>query len=697
MTDVVTPVTTVPELLRGNAGRDPDATAFTHLSFPADAGDGGRRASLTRGELDTRCRALAATLAGACRQADRVLVLLPPGLDFLVGLIGTLYAGAVAVACPPPVDGPGDPRTERAAQIASNAEVSAVVTLARYADELAEVRGSLAPGAPWISVDTLDDQLAQGYRPVPVDAEDLALLQYTSGSTGAPKGVMVSHGNLTHQLAQMQQISGLPDGGNIVTWISPYHALGVAGHLLLSQYVGGQGVFLSPEDFVPRPVRWLRAISDTPGPVLSCAPNFAFDRCVEHVDEADRDGLDLSGWHTTLNAAERIRAQTIERFTETYAPYGFQPTTMQPGFGQTETMLFITGRHADPRPTVLDVDAAELEHGRAVAERAEAGTVPAERRLRLVGVGNAGPHCEVIVVDPSSRARLDADQVGEVWISGPIVCQGYWRRDELTAETFHATLDDDTGPYLRTGDLGFLHDGELVLCGRVKELIIIRGRNLYPQDVELTSERTHPALTGAPAAAFSVESDAGERLVIVQSVPDPDAVDIALETLAARIGAAVTAEHEVEVHEVVLVKPDGISRTVSGKVQRGQCQSRYTGGELSPLAISRRSLAHPVPAAAAPLRGMLLALDGAIRPTVVAAEIRRRLSELMGVPIDEVPVDLPLAGLGMESLRAIELRAALQGDTGVDLPMATFLRASCGQLATTICTELDNQEAAPAD
>ncbi|MEV0001654.1 amino acid adenylation domain-containing protein [Micromonospora sp. NPDC050980] len=678
--------TTLLDILRDNAVQDPGAVAFVHLTFPAgtDTSDGrGVARRLTRGEYDRRSAALAATIAPHLAPAGRVLVLLAPGLDFLVGLTGVLYAGGVAVACPPPVDGAGDPRTERAVQIAGNAEVTVVVTTAELLGQLGELRERLGPHVPWIAVDTVDESAADGWAPPELTGEDLALLQYTSGSTGAPKGVMVSHRNLLHQIDQTVALAGLPAGANVVSWISPYHALGVAGHLLLSQYLGGRAVFLTPEDFVADPLRWLRAVADTPGPVFGCAPNFAFERCLTQVPAERRTGLDLSGWHTTFNAAERVRASTITRFTDEFRRYGFRPETMSPGFGMTEAMLFLTGRHADPEPLVLTVDAAELERGRV------APVDGGERSLTLVGVGPAGPHCEILVVDPQTHQAVDDDLVGELWVRGEVVCQGYWQRPELSEETFGARLADGTGPFLRTGDLGFRHAGDLVLCGRLKEMIIIRGRNLYPQDVEMTCERVHPALAGAPAAAFAVDVDGEERLVVVQSVPDPTGLD--LDDLARRLRAAITDEHEVETHEVVLVGPDGVAKTVSGKVQRGACRDRYAAGELRPLATAGRAPAvaptSPQPAGA-PLRDMLLALDDALRVPVLVAELRRRLAALLGTATDRVGTDLPLAGLGLESLRAIELRRDLERDLGVPLPLVQFMRGSVTDLVRRVTDHL---------
>nr|WP_260860122.1 non-ribosomal peptide synthetase [Streptomyces cupreus] len=700
-------------MLRANAVRDPDAVAFSHLTFPVGGPEHGQRVSLSRAELDTRCSALADALAAHELARHRVLVLAPPGLDFIVGLFGTLYAGAVAVTCPPPVSDESDPRTERAVRIASDAQVSAVVTTREVQDRLGELRRRFGD-VPWLAVDDVEPAAA-GRPAVPAaDRSDLALLQYTSGATGGPKGVMISHDNLVHQLSQAATIFQLPPGSNVVSWISPYHALGIVVHLMLSQYLGGQAVFLAPEDFVGHPLRWLRAISDTPGPVLSCAPNFAFGLCTDHISERERTGLDLSGWRTTLNTAERVQAHSMARFIEAYQPHGFRTAAMCPGFGMTEAMV-LTGQRRG-RPLVLDVDAAELERGRAVVlgepdpapdPAPDAGTGEGERRLRLVGVGQPGPYSEVIVVDPERRQRLGEHEVGEVWIRGPVVCQGYWRRAELTEETFGARLSDGEGPYLRSGDMAFLHNGELVLCGRRKEMIIVRGRNLYPQDIESAGERAHPALRGAPAAAFSVNSEAGEELVLVQSVPDADALPLPLPELARRIRSAVTGAHEVEVHHLVLVPTAQIPKTISGKIQRGECRRRYLADELEtllePIHGGPPPASAPVPpvngrstGGSATLPGLLAALEPSLRAGVISAELRRRLGALLDVPTDDVPTDVPLVALGLESIRAMELRALLERDVQVELPLATFLRSSVGGLTELMVHGLDGRHASAA-
>ncbi len=679
---VEVPAGTLPDILRDNASRDPDAVAFIQLNFPAGADPDGRGVpeTLSRGEYHRRAAEVASVLATRVRPADRVLVLLDPGLDLLVGLTGVLYAGAVAAACAPPSADVADLRAERVLRIVEQADIAAVVTTAALRDRLSGLRDQLGE-LPWFAVDeAVDPALVRSFVAPAIRGEDLALLQFSPGPTGAGRGIMVSHANLLAQIRQTVSLAGLPQGANVVSWIPPYHALGIAGHLLLSQYLGGRAVLLAPEDFVADPLRWLRAVSDTPGPVFSCAPNFAFERCVEYIGTDRREGLDLSGWHTAFNAAERVRPGTLARFVEAFGPYGFSAPVLAPGYGMSETMLFLTGRHPETAPLVLRVDPVQLAQGRVTPVPAPAtGT-------ELVGLGPAGPHCEILVVHPTDRTPMPAGRVGEVWVRGPVVCQGYWKAPELTAETFGATLTDGTGPYLRTGDLGCWYEGELVLCGRRKELVIIRGRNLFPQDVEATCARVDPASAHLPAAAFAVDTDDEERLIVVQAVADDDPVGS--EVLAGKLRAAVTGDHEVEAHEVLLVAPGEIPCHPDGSVRRDACRERYLAGALTPVAVSRA--ATPTGIEHAPLRGMLLALDAPLRAPVLLAELRRRLAALLSTTTADVAVDTPLAGLGLESLRAIELRRDLAEDLGTTVPLVEFMRASLTGLSSALSQRLES-------
>jgi amino acid adenylation domain-containing protein len=666
--------TALLDVFRHHVERDPDGIAFRFL----DPGNGPGTA-LSRRELDTRARTVAAALHETGAAGGRALILLPAGLDFLTAFFGCLYAGVAAVPCAPPAPGERQAGFAAVGQDAGAAAVLTSAALAPGARDRWERAG--APRAAWIEVDRLPGEHAELWTPPPTSGGDLALLQYTSGSTGRPKGVAVTRDNLAAQLTNFRDLAELPAGGNVVTWMPVFHALGL-GHLLLSQYVGGEGVFMTPDDFVAQPHRWLEAITATGGPVLGGGPNFAYQRCVDHVTPEQRERLDLGGWHAALVGGERIRPRTLESFVETFAPHGFRPKALFPAYGLTETMQIVAARRG-PDPAGIAVDASALELGRARP------AADGDRAQTLVGVGQAGPRAGVRIVDPDARTPCGDGEVGEVWIDGPVVCQGYWQRPEQTAETFGAHLHDGSGPFLRTGDLGFTQGGELVICGRLKELVIIHGRNLHPQDIEVTARDACPAGVAGPAAAFSAEVDDEERLVLVQAV---DPAHDGLPALADRVRQAVTAEHETEPYEVVFVEAAAVPTTDSGKVRRGACRDAYLAGDLRPLATSRARAAAPaaaVPDEERPLREMVTALEPHLRGPVVTAEVRRRLAAALGPAAGEPPTDQPLAALGMESLRTIALRHGLERDFAVSLSTADFFRGTVTDIAAAITGLLD--------
>ncbi len=666
------------EVLRDNAERAPDATAFRFL--PPGHAPGERGEALSRAELDLRARTIAAELRRAGGEHPRVLLALPPGPDFLAGFAGCLYAGAVAVPCSPELSGNA---AGRFVAVAADAEVTVVLTTDALAPALRDRWDpATAPPVTWLTVGAPDEDHARRWVPPRIADGDPALLQYTSGSTGRPKGVAVSVGNLAAQIANFRALTGLPPGGNVVCWMSPLHALGL-GQLLLAQLVGGEAVLMTPEDFVADPFRWLAAISATPGPVFSGGPNFAYEQCVKSIGEDLRAGLDLSGWAVALIGGERVQEATLDRFARAFGPAGFRRSALFPAYGLTETMQIVVGKRA-PGPLGVVVDTAALERGR--GEPVPPGT--AVRTQELVGCGPAGPFGRVLVVDPASRTECAAGRVGEVWVSGPVVCQGYWNRPAETAETFGGTLANGDGPFLRTGDLAFFHGTDLVLCGRMKELIIISGRNLHPQDVEEAVRRVEPALATRPGAAFSVDSPDGERLVVVQAVAPGDTTD-GPDALAERIRLGVTSAHGVDVHDVVLVEPAAIARTQSGKVRRRGTRDSYLDGSLVP--VGRSTAAAP---AAAPdgtrsaAGGLLLALPAEARGPAVTTELRRRIATLLGVHPETLPDDEPLIGLGLESVRMIKLRHEVEQGYGVSLPMSEFVRATLADLAGAVLREI---------
>jgi acyl-CoA synthetase (AMP-forming)/AMP-acid ligase II/aryl carrier-like protein len=657
-------------VLRSHVDTDPAGKAFTFRAA------GCSDVVLSRSGLDTRARAVAAVLQRHGAVGRRVLVFLPCGPDFLVALLGCLYAGAVAVPCAPPRHEADTAAAQRCVRIGRHAEVAAVLA--------GPTRPKGLGHALWLDIGSVADAEAESWVPMWPRDHELTLLQCSSGSTGRPKIVMVSAGNLLAQLTSFRDLLGMPHGACVVGWVPPHNSLGLA-LTLLSQFVGGQAVWIPPEDFVAAPYRWLDAVSRSAGPVFSGAPNFAYDLCVDRIDQRARAGLDLSRWQATMIGAERIRAQTCERFLDAFGPWGLRPDTVRPTYGLTEVIQAIaSGPMAEPVGLTIDADA--LSRGQ--AQITVAGT------QTLVPCGKIAPDARVIVVDRARGEPCPDGVVGEVWIAGPMVCQGYWRDEAATNAVFGACLSTGDGPWLRTGDLGFVNDGKLVICGRIKELIIMRGRNFHPEDIETTAQRAVADGETLPAAAFAVDSPDGERLVVVQSVPAASTPELA--AYGDRVRRAVTADHGLPVQEVVLVEATSIPRTPTGKIQREACRQAYLDGTLEILATSDARPAPAMsPASALPLRDMITGLATELREPVVSTEVRRRLAELLTLDDPgELPDDTPLVLLGLDSVRMISLRHSLEQDLGVSLPIADFVVLAIADLVGVILGQLAGAQVA---
>ncbi|MBI3965218.1 MAG: fatty acyl-AMP ligase, partial [Chloroflexi bacterium] len=535
-------------------------------------------AHLTYAELDRWVRAIGALLQEHSRPGDRVLLLYHPGLDFPAAIFGCLYAGVVAVPTYPPRPGRYDRVHARLQGIAASARPSVVLTTSNL---LPSLRDGLAnsPGlesARWLSTDDLSLELAGDWRPPSLASDTLALFQYTSGSTAAPKGVMVSQGNLLHNASMIWVNFEHTPASRGVMWVPPHHDLGLLGGLLHPVYGGVPVVLMSPLHFLQQPMRWLRAVSRYRA-TTSGGPNFAYDLCVRATTPEQRASLDLSAWEIAFNAAEPVSDETMERFATAFAPAGFRARAFDPVYGLAEATAFVSSSRRSAPPVVRSFDGSELQRGRAVPVAADAGDAHT-----LTGCGRTTPDQRIVVAEPVSAAPCPPDEIGEIWLSGPSVAQGYWDRPEDTAQTFGAYLSNREGPFLRTGDLGFVLDGELFITGRLKDLIVIRGRNHYPQDLERTVEQSHPALRPSCGATFSVLIDGEEHLVVAQELerhyrkPDADEVFRAIRR-------ALAEEHGLAVRTILLLRTGSLPKTPSGKVQRLPCRDAYLAGTLPVL------------------------------------------------------------------------------------------------------------------
>lgn len=561
---------TLVDLARRRAAGLADRSAYIFLT------DGESEAcELTYGELDRRARAIAALLESLGGQRERAILLYPPGLDYIAAFFGCLYAGVVAVPAYPPQRKRTLGRLR--AIVADSGASFALTTMKIRAgiervsrqdsgiDELSKVR--------WLETDAPPQGIENIWKRPALTAGTLAFLQYTSGSTGSPKGVMVSHGNLLHNQRMIQQAFGHDEETTVLGWLPLYHDMGLIGNVLQPLYLGRPCVLMSPIHFMQKPFRWLSAISRYRA-TTSGAPNFAYDLCVRQISAAERDSLDLSSWSVAFNGAEPVHAGTLDRFSETFGPCGFRREAFYPCYGLAEATLFVAGGERGASPVLRTVEKAAMGQGRMIESSTGDGDA-----YRLVGCGKTASDQQVVIVDPETFSRRPYGQVGEIWVKGPSVAQGYWNRPEITALTFTAmTADTAEGPFLRTGDLGVIRDGELFVVGRLKDLIIIRGRNHYPQDIETTAQESHPSLKRSGCAAFSIPVNDEEKMVVVQEVVGGPAVD--LDQVAAGISRAVAEHHEIRVHAVVLIKPGTLPKTSSGKVQRHLCRTKFLAREL---------------------------------------------------------------------------------------------------------------------
>ncbi|MFL6335770.1 MAG: fatty acyl-AMP ligase [Pyrinomonadaceae bacterium] len=553
-------ITTLVRLLRDRAARTPERVAYTFLA-DGETGSG----VLTYGELDRQARALGAKLQAMGAVRERVLLLYPSGLEFIAAFFGCLYAAAVAVPSYPPRYN----RTiERLQAIVADTQAKIALTTTPLLDRLRSlwVHAGLEP-ILWVAIDEVGVGAEAEWREPPPDGAALAFLQYTSGSTSKPRGVMVSHANLLHNQMLLQQAVGATERSVFVSWLPFHHDMGLIGKVLLPLYAGAGCVLMPPMAFLQRPVRWLRAISRYRG-TLSAAPNFAYDLCVRKVKEEQKATLDLGCWTAAVNGSEPVRARTLERFSAAFADCGFRREAFQPCYGLAEATLIVTGGRA----TCLGKSKKEP-----VENRAAESTSAFEREL--VSCGRVLGDQNLLIVDPESLIECPLGRIGEIWVTGSSVARGYWNCPEATRQTFHAYLaDTGAGPYLRTGDLGFLDEGELFITGRLKDLIIIRGQNYYPNDIEWTVKQSHPALLPGFGAAFTIEEEDEERLIIAQEVSRDTKLD--LDEVVGSIRQAVVECHGLQVYDVCLLKAGSIPRTTSGKIRRYACRNDFLMGAL---------------------------------------------------------------------------------------------------------------------
>src|SRR5215831_9867107 len=637
-------------LLQKRVQESPERSAYIFLS-----GEDLQQSTLTFGQLDAQARAIAGLLQSVAERGERAMLLYPPGLDFIAAFFGCLYAGLIAIPAYPPRLNRNALRITAIAEdseaklaLSTAAVVGRLELLAAHTPELGKMH--------WLATDQLPDRMTDSWRAVPIEANGLAYLQYTSGSTDTPKGVMITHANVLHNSGYIANALRHSQEDRSLSWLPHFHDLGLVHGILQPLYSGFPGYLMAPMSFLQRPLDWLRAISQF-RITHSDGPNFAYDLCATKISEEEKTGLDLSSWIMALNGAEPVFPETLDRFATAFADYGFKRSAFYPAYGLAEATLVVSGAKDETRAGQCCVQSGALERNRIVlAERDHPGT----RTLSASGMFGLG--MDVAIVDPESSRRCAHDEIGELWVSGPSVALGYWKRAEETEQTFGARLVNGDGQrFLRTGDLGFIHEGYLYITGRLKELIIIRGRNYYPQDIERIARESCPSIQLGAGAAFSISIGTEERLVLVQEIGRH--ARVAEEEIFASIRSAIAEEFEVQTHEIVLVKSGTVPKTSSGKIQRRLCREDFLQGNLEIVGRWR--------APAIQLHdneSELLSTAEHIEKWLV-----RKVAATLGIQQDRIPADQPLSRFGFDSIRAIELALAVEKKFGITWSAATFL------------------------
>lgn len=558
------------DLLRYRATHQADKTAFTFLK------DGEIEVEkLTYQELDRQAQIIATSLQSIVNVGERAILLYPSGLEFITAFFGCLYAGVIAVPAYPPRRNQNMLRLQT---LMTDAEAKiAMTTESLLADIQKRFRQNLEfPEPHWLATNNIADERSQSWIEPEITGDTLAFLQYTSGSTGTPKGVMITHRNLLHNESVIAQAFGHTENTIVVGWLPLFHDMGLIGNVLQPIYLGKSCFLMSPVAFLQKPFRWLQAISRYKA-TTSGGPNFAYDLCISKITPEQRANLDLSSWEVAFTGAEPVKATTLEKFIETFKSCGFRPKAFYPCYGMAETTLLATGGFKNSFPIINKISGKALEQNQIV----DSISINDNTR-KIVSCGKTRQNMKVVIANPESFTQCESNRVGEIWVSGTSVALGYWNQPLETEQTFHAYLaDSQEGPFLRTGDLGFIKDNELFVVGRLKDVIIIRGQNYYPQDIEHTVETSHPALRPNCSAAFAVEFRGVERLVIVQEVERSYLRKLNMNEIVDSFHEAVTAEHGIQVYSTVLVKPGSIPKTSSGKIQRHVCRAKFLTGSLN--------------------------------------------------------------------------------------------------------------------
>lgn len=709
------------DILQMRASEQAEKLAYSFLSDSEMA-----EKTLSYANLDREVRAIAAALQAYQIKGERVLLLYPPGLEFIAAFFGCLYSSAIAVPVYPPDPARLNRSLPRLLAIIADAKPTVALTTGAILSmvEYLFAEDETFKAVRWLATDQIAAELAENWQRPEIDADTPAFLQYTSGSTGMPKGVILTHTNLLHNLKLIEQFFEHPPESNGVIWLPSYHDMGLIGGLLQPLYGGFPVTLMSPIAFLQRPFRWLQTISKTRA-TSSGGPNFAYSLCVRKVTAEEKASLDLSCWTLAFNGAETVRAETMESFYQAFKDCGFRREAFYPCYGLAEATLIVTGGKRLTGPQVRHFSKLSLERNEIMV--AEASNDQAQT---LVSSGRCASHQRLEIVDPVNHRALPPGQIGEVWVSGSSIAQGYWQKPLETAEIFNAHLADERDiPFLRTGDLGFCLDGELFITGRTKDMIIIRGANYYPQDIEWTVEKSHSALRSGCCAAFSIEENGEERLVVVvemerrgkqdrrqlesTTVPqdtrlgaDRRQLDTDLgvtaeshmennfEEICATVRRAVIENHTLHIWAIVGLKAGTIFKTSSGKIQRHACRNAFLDQTLE--IVDQHILAEDTSATgelSMPVASLFTS-EPMVRQQWMERHLCEQVARILKISAHKISVNDPINSLGLDSLMAMEIRNQIEKDFGINLSLVSFLKDyDIARLAIHLCEQLRHMPA----
>jgi acyl-CoA synthetase (AMP-forming)/AMP-acid ligase II/acyl carrier protein len=643
---------TLPEILQTRATYTPDTTAYIFLR---DGDDDEER--ITYRELDQAARKIAYHLRLTGAAGDRALMLFPPGLEFVKALFGCFYAGVIAVPAYAPRKNRSLDRIKMlvvdsgSTLVLSNADISQAIERSfSDLDELKQMK--------WLIMEdiTTDGNIDTGAGVASLPGE-VALLQYTSGSTGQPKGVMVTHRNIMRNCDFIRSSFGFSHQSIGVSWLPTFHDMGLVGQIFQPVFTGFTSVLMPPVTFLQKPIRWMKAFSKYRG-TMGGAPNFAFDLLADSTTPEEREGLDLSSIKTIYCGAEPIRKSTFDRFADVYKAYGLTPEMLYPCYGMAETTLITSGPPALRGPVYLCVSGNALEKNKVEQVAAEQ---PDARYL--TGVGFPWLDTRVRIINPETLVQCNNEEVGEVWVTGSSVTYGYWNNPDITKAVFQSELNDEPQiNWLRTGDLGFFNNGELYITGRLKDVIIIHGRNYYPQDIEFHTENSHPALQSNASAAFSVDVDNEEKLVIVAEVQRSFIRDLDVNSVCDAIREQISEEFELEVYAIQLLRTASILKTSSGKIQRKACRDGFLNKTLLVVGESINESASEATE------------TGNEKPDITSLQawLIAWIHIHLKIPFERIDQSKSISVYGLNSMKAVQLQQDVLTKFGVNIPPYVF-------------------------